>query len=151
MISKEKIEANRLNARLSTGPKSREGRLRSAQNARRHGLSVSIFYDEEWSKEIEILSRKLVSQNTDPEFRAHANRFAEAQADLSRIRATKHQILEQLLSQNVAIISQLPSRSSEFDPQALKDLTKIDRYEKRAISRRRSAMRELARAGGLNG
>jgi hypothetical protein len=39
MSSKRKIEANRRNARRSTGPKTAEGKSASSRNALRHGLS----------------------------------------------------------------------------------------------------------------
>src|SRR3989442_1002928 len=39
MSSPRKIEANRANARKSTGPKTPEGKARSRQNALKHGLS----------------------------------------------------------------------------------------------------------------
>lgn len=35
-------QANRANSHASTGPKTRKGKIRPAQNARRHGFSVSI-------------------------------------------------------------------------------------------------------------
>ena len=40
-ISVEKLVANRANAQRSTGPQSSEGKLRSAKNASKHGLSAS--------------------------------------------------------------------------------------------------------------
>ena len=40
MISPQKREANRNNARKSTGPKSVEGKARSARNAVTHGLTA---------------------------------------------------------------------------------------------------------------
>lgn len=39
MASNRQIEANRGNAARSTGPKSKEGKLRSSRNSFRHGLS----------------------------------------------------------------------------------------------------------------
>jgi hypothetical protein len=40
MSSPARIEANRKNARRSTGPRTPEGRMRSSQNALRHGLTA---------------------------------------------------------------------------------------------------------------
>src|SRR5271157_5978747 len=40
MSSDLKIDANRANAQLSTGPRTEDGKARSAQNARKHGLSA---------------------------------------------------------------------------------------------------------------
>jgi hypothetical protein len=38
MVSEKQLAANRRNARNSTGPKSREGKARVAQNATTHGI-----------------------------------------------------------------------------------------------------------------
>jgi hypothetical protein len=42
MITKKQLQANRNNARLSTGPKTNEGRQRSRLNALRHGLTGQV-------------------------------------------------------------------------------------------------------------
>jgi hypothetical protein len=42
-ISEMKLAANRANAAQSTGPRSPEGKARSAQNARKHGFTASTF------------------------------------------------------------------------------------------------------------
>src|SRR5215472_16646518 len=45
MTSLRQIEANRRNARFSTGPTSEEGKRRSRQNAVRHGLTAETVVD----------------------------------------------------------------------------------------------------------
>src|SRR6516225_1532871 len=45
MSSVRQIEANRRNARLSTGPNTEEGKSRSRQNAVRHGLTAETVID----------------------------------------------------------------------------------------------------------
>src|ERR1017187_8134380 len=42
-VSPEQLAANRANAAKSTGPRSPEGKTRSAQNARKHGFTASTF------------------------------------------------------------------------------------------------------------
>jgi hypothetical protein len=45
MSSFRQIEANRRNARLSTGPATEEGKRKSRQNALRHGLTAETVID----------------------------------------------------------------------------------------------------------
>ena len=45
MSSFQRIEANRRNARLSTGPVTEEGKRKSRQNAVRHGLTAETVID----------------------------------------------------------------------------------------------------------
>jgi hypothetical protein len=49
MATEQQIAANRLNAQLSTGPKTEEGRKRSSMNALRHGITgqVTTMTDED--------------------------------------------------------------------------------------------------------
>ena len=56
MSSDRKIEANRENAQHSTGPQTEEGKAKSSQNARQHGLSsATLFIPEERNDEFKAL------------------------------------------------------------------------------------------------
>jgi hypothetical protein len=91
MSTSRQIEANRDNARSSTGPRTQRGRARASRNARRHGLSVSVVSDPRLSKRVEELARHLVGETASPEALEMASRFAEAQIDLDRMRRVRHQ------------------------------------------------------------
>src|SRR5262245_22066489 len=94
MTSQKKIEANRANSKKSTGPETKYGRARSSQNARRHGLSLSIFADVTYSTQIESMATEIVSPSKNGATIGLARRVAEAQIDLIRIRRTRHNCLE---------------------------------------------------------
>jgi hypothetical protein len=57
MASSRQIEANRRNARNSTGPRSTSGKKRASQNAFRHGLTKRIA-SAEFDREVETLARQ---------------------------------------------------------------------------------------------
>ena len=90
MASRRKIEDNRLNARMSTGPKTALGKARAARNARRHGLSVSVISDPVLSEQVELLAREITDATADNEIYQLARRVAEAQIDLVRVRQARH-------------------------------------------------------------
>ena len=158
MTSARKIAANWANSRLSTGPKSRKGKSRAAQNAHRHGLSLSVLLNPSLSKEVEDLAQKVAGGSRDPEALEAARLLAEALVDLERIYRVRYDYLRRyrghLNSTAWAIgsmSSEKPSaeelRSLKIPEQArryiLEQLLKIDRYEMRARSRRKYAARML--------
>jgi hypothetical protein len=65
MSTPRQIEASRVNARGSTGPRTDGGKARTSRNARRHGLSVPIGCDPALSTEVEELVRHLVGDAAD--------------------------------------------------------------------------------------
>lgn len=138
MTSQRKIEANRFNAKKSTGPKTRCGRARSAKNARRHGLSLSIFADLAYSAEIETSAYK-IAESEDKVVIEIARRVAEAQIYLARIGRVRHSFLER------------NGELSQVSEEVLKQLNAMDRYARRARSRRKFAMRELDAAQHQHG
>lgn len=96
MTSERKRDANRANAKASTGPRTAAGKARAAGNARRYGLTVSVKQDPLWGSNIEPLARRIVGDDGgDPELLEMARRIAEAQIHLARIRNIRHELIEQ--------------------------------------------------------
>jgi DNA repair ATPase RecN len=161
----EKIRANRANARASTGPKTAQGRTRSARNALRHALSLPVYSDLVLCEEVEALAREIAGTDANAEMQELAHRVAEAQIDLRRVRDARHQLLSRALSNpyyevrgNVrekrAFLRHLlrkypegPHKLATIVSQEVQRLSALDRYERRALSRRRFAIRafDLAR------
>jgi hypothetical protein len=175
VTSTRKIEANRANARASTGPKTAQGRTRAARNALRHGLSLPVYSDPASSEQVEALAREIAGTDANAEIQELARRIAEAQIDLRRVRYARHQVLSHALSKpyyqsradtrkQVAVIRSLlrcnapdmtmaaladflaatpegPQKLALVLSQEAKQLAALDRYEQRALSRRKSAIR----------
>lgn len=124
MATIKQIAANRANAKRSTGPKTIAGKRRSSQNALRHGLSLSLQQEDPRVDElIQAISSVVALTSSD------VAAFAAAQADLNRVR--KAQV--ELLSQNNAL----------SDPHLLKQVLATERYERRALARRRRASSDI--------
>ncbi len=98
MTSDRKIKANRANARASTGPKTAQGRARSARNALRHALSLPVCSNPALSEEVETLAREIAGPGANAEIQELARQVAEAQIDLRRVRYARHQFLSRALA-----------------------------------------------------
>ena len=88
-----RVIANGENAKKSSGPISQEGRERSSQNARRHGLSVDIDVLNEYREEIDALAREIAGDRLDTTSVAVATEIASAEIDLKRVRSVKEDLL----------------------------------------------------------
>jgi hypothetical protein len=130
MASERQIAANRRNAKKSTGPRSDAGRAQSRRNALRHGLAIAIGSDPALRADAENLARAISSEPDNIEFARDA---AEAQLELLRIR----QMRAELFNQQYASDSTAVDGQADLDDQLLK----LDRYERRAFSRRTRAFR----------
>jgi len=177
LTSKRKIQANRANARLSTGPRTSRGRVRSAQNAFRHGLSLPVQADPLLFDQIQILANQIAGPQASAHIKMLALRVADAQIDLYRVRTLRHQFLSQKLNDPhydtranmrkkfrllkdllrgkvpetemdavMNVVESTPQDSAKFAAilsNEDKKLLSLDRYERRALSRRRFAIRAL--------
>jgi hypothetical protein len=136
MPSARQIAANRKNAKKSTGPRSEAGREASRGNARRHGLAVSIRADSAFHDEIECLAKTLALSCGRENVDERAREAAAAEIDLLRIRKARAWLLDTVsLEEDHAG----PNHRAEVNDK----LAKLERYERRAFSRRSRALRDM--------
>jgi hypothetical protein len=168
LTSDHKIKANRANAQASTGPKTANGRARAARNALRHALSLPVCSNPAISEEVETLAREIAGPDANAETQDLARQVAEAQIDLRRVRYARHKLLSDALADPhyhiwQAVLSSLlrkkapdlpvenleaflnatpqgPHKFATILSQQAKKLLAMDRYERRALSRRKSAI-----------
>lgn len=148
MTGTRKIEANRKNARASTGPKTAQGRARVARNALRHGLSIPLCSDPASSEQVEALARRIVGADASAKIQERARDFAEAKIDLRRIRRARDRVLCDALNSlhDEPREADGPQKLASILSQAIKELLAMARYERRAVSRRNRAIWALDEA-----
>jgi hypothetical protein len=136
MASDRQIAANRKNAKKSTGPRSNAGRAASRRNARRYGLAIEIGTDPTFQDNIEKLARMLSLSSGMQNVDERAREAAGAELDLLRIRQIRAWLFKTL--------SFVPNDGTSGSLAELNDkLAKLERYERRAFSRRKRALREM--------
>jgi len=109
------------------------GRRRVSRNAHRHGLSIPILLDPALAREVHALSQQLAKDTLASIDTAYA--VAEAEIDLKRIRQRKADYLQKLNSEN--------DLTGAKASQLLEQILRLGRYERRALARRQSAIRQL--------
>jgi hypothetical protein len=138
--SDRKIAANRENAKKSTGPQSESGQRRSRRNARRHGLAIDVGSDPSFRADIEMLAKVVSSSWEGHDVEELSREGATAEIDLLRIRKIRAALFNTLFEGKQEI--------GLHEHTALnKSLSKLERYERRAFSRRNRALRAISQVG----
>jgi len=154
MSSNRRRAANRRNAIHSTGPRSAQGKARASRNALKHGLAARIAYDSKQGEAVERLAEAIAAEYSDHAELGLVRAVAEADLDLRRVRTHRAALLD-----TAAVMEKLETASRNLDkasddsvpPQSyitammktLDQLATLERYERRAFSRRNRLLREL--------
>jgi hypothetical protein len=116
MASNRQIEANRGNAKRSTGPKTQAGKTRSSRNSLRHGLSRCLTSGSDG--EIGITGGTGLTELAE---------LVRAKLELIRIRSARSALLAALFN--------------DPHPRLAKRLRGLDRYERKAFARHKRLLR----------
>jgi hypothetical protein len=138
VTSDRKLSTNQRNAAKSTGPKSVAGKQRSRRNALSHGLAVPVSADPALSDDISALARIIALASGKDDVTESARIAAEAQVDILRVGKIRSSIYDRL--------SRSPLQAADH-AKLSKRLASLERYERRAFSRRQRALRDLSQIG----
>lgn len=100
MVSPEKWEANRRNAKRSTGPRTAAGKETSRRNSRRHGLSSSISKDPIWAYEVHNLAKIFVPKGADHNLERAIKTVLAAMVNVMRVQAARMEVWNAALVQH---------------------------------------------------
>jgi hypothetical protein len=184
MTSERRVEANRRNARASTGPRSNSGKKRAARNALRHGLTKRIS-GAEFDRQVEKLACQIAGETNGRITLELARDAAEGDLELARVRRVRVALIERVVAlgrfdvpprfaspkDEAAWIflhyggstlwkgrpkyavdpvppmpAEEPERTAEGVRRILPELSRLMRYETRAVARRDRAIRAIALA-----
>ena len=141
MTASRKSKSNRRNARRSTGPRTSDGKRAASRNALRHGLAVPGVHQSDKVKE---LAEAIAGGDASPSLMQLAQVAAEATLDLRRVNdvyVSQVNIASNAMRDGLASTSN--ARAGEKIANLANELLKLDRYQRRANSRQRTALKRV--------
>ena len=160
MSSQKQIEANRRNAQNSKGPRTTAGKARASRNSRKHALNTISHNNSFFAPRIEAIARAVCPETTNSALWEQALIIGECTTVLVCVQATRIALIEHSLRSTFAPMTdadaadraELGKSQSEPAPPrdefeamdlAARELDRLERYERRALSRRKPAIETI--------
>jgi hypothetical protein len=137
MITPRRINAARVNGAKSRGPRTSAGRERSAKNSQKLGLSLPLSLSPSGHRLYGDLMDLFGGKLSDPELKAAADAATHAQIHLEMVLEAKRTAM----TKASAVLEQ-PAAFKK----AIRLAASCERYEARAFSKRKKALRRLSEA-----
>jgi hypothetical protein len=156
MSSQKQIEANRRNAQNSKGPRTTAGKASASRNSCKHALSTISHNNSLFAPRIEAIARAVCPETTNSALWEQALIIGECTTVLVCVQATRIALIEQSLGSTSAHMTDVDAAGTELERSqseptpprdefaamglAARDLDRLERYERRALSRRKRAI-----------
>jgi hypothetical protein len=135
MSWERKVTANRTNGRKSRGPRTAAGKAKASRNAQRHGLAAKCHLNSDASGQIERITNAICSVDADPLLREQAQIIVQSAVVLHRVQLQNLATLERIRDMGLD--------ATDCMHEALAELTRLARYERRAWSLQKKATRNF--------
>ena len=151
MSSAKQIEANRKNAQKSTGPRTAAGKARASRNSRKHSLCTISRNNPSYAPRIGAIARAICSEASNAELWEQALIIGECTILLACAQAERIARMEGMLGGPTSAPTRDEPPQNELGEMSLAapGLNRLERYERRAVSRRNRAIETFMAIGHM--